>query len=340
MARNTGSGGFKSFSDLLRENGGNGDEEDRNTFAGGETSGLEIQDPKKERERLLREMNERNSDESSVEGNKTKALLQQLMDKAQRNGTAPADDSDEESLQEETFGGAGQRLGSNLDPSAGILSSSPEMIQPQSIVKSRPSKVSREITFWADGFTLGHDSSGKLYRYDDAANAHYLKELDQGRAPLSLLDVELGQRVDVTVKKNTDQKYVQPKRVGGFEGHGARLGSEIPTEISDMTEINTNEIVVKPISEDELARKQPVEKGETKIQIRYANGTKEVYKTSLNTTIEELYAYVKKGGKFNVFVEKPFTINHVFPLKPITEMENTLKDEGLENAAVVQRWVL
>lgn len=336
-----GSGGFKSFSDLLRENGGRDDDEERNTFAGGETSGLEIQDPKKERERLMRQMMQQQQSQSgdASDENGTKALLQQLMEKAQRNGAAPADDSDS-SLEEDNFLGQGQRLGSNLDPSGGIGAISSQTEHPQSIIKARPSKVSREITFWADGFTLGHDPTGKLYKYDDAANAHYLKELDQGRAPLSLLDVELGQRVDVTVKKNTDQKYVPPKRVGGFGGQGARLGSEIPSEVPDMVETKTEAASLKPLSEDELARKQPNEQGETKLQIRYANGTKEVYKVALTTTIGELYAYVKQGGKFGVPAQKPFTVNHVFPLKPITDMDRTLEDEGLKNASVVQRWVV
>ncbi|KAL6928036.1 hypothetical protein ACO0SA_002762 [Hanseniaspora valbyensis] len=337
MARNPGNGGFKSFSDLVREEAG--DDEDRNTFAGGETSGLEIQDPKKERERLMKQLREQSEANGGSSENNTKALLQQLMEKAQQNGAAPADDSDDDFEDEQPLG-QGRRLGSNLDPSVESANQETEQQTPQSIVRSRPSKVSREITFWADGFTLGHDPTGKLYRYDDAANAHYLKELDQGRAPLNLLDVELGQRVDVTVKKNTDQKYVKPKKIGGFEGQGARLGSEVPTEIPEMIEVKSSEGIAKPMTEEEIARKQPVEEGETKLQIRYANGSKEVYKVSLKTTIGELYSYVKQGGKFNTPIEKPFTINHVFPLKPITEMDNTLEDEGLKNAAVVQRWVL
>lgn len=328
-----GNSGFKSFSDLLRENAGTDDDEERNTFAGGETSGLEIQDPKKERERLMKQLREQGQSNSNA-NESTRALLQQLMEKAQKNGAEPADDSDEDFDEGEHFSGQGQRLGSTLSTSP----VSGQIDQPQSIVKSVPSKVSREITFWADGFTLGHDSTGKLYRYDDEANAHYLKELDQGRAPLSLLNVELGQRVDVTVKKNTDQKYVKPKTVGGFEGAGARLGSEVPSEIPDMVEAEKEPKA--PLTEDERARKQNVEEGETKLQIRYANGSKEVYKVSLKTTIRELYAYVKQGGKFNTPENKPFTINNVFPMKPITEMDNTLEDEGLKNSAVVQRWVV
>jgi UBX domain-containing protein 1 len=324
--------GFKSFSDLLRENGDDG--EDRNTFAGGETSGLEIQDPKKQREQLLKQLKERSENEQDEN---SKSILQKLLEKAEQAGSMDdMDESEDELSQEQNFGGSGQRLGGITDPTVQSASSDGERAS-NSILQKKSGKVNREITFWADGFTLGHDPTGKLYRYDDETNAHYLKELDQGRAPLSLLDVEIGQRVDVTVKKNTDQKYVKPKTVGGFEGQGSRLGSEIPSELPDMVEIPK---ATKPLDEDEIARRKETTDDETKLQIRYANGSKEVYICSVKTSIRDLYNYVKQGGKFNTPVDQAFTINHVFPLKPLIDLDKTLEDEGLKNSAVVQRWVL
>lgn len=323
--------GFKSFSDLLREKGE--DDEDRNTFAGGETSGLEIQDPKKQREQMLKQLRERSE---NAQDENTKSILQKLLEKAQQAGSMDDMDESDEDFLEDHFVGHGQRLGVSSDPSVQSTTEKPSGSS-GSILQRKSGKVSREITFWADGFTLGHDPTGKLYRYDDETNSHYLKELDQGRAPLDLLDVEIGQRVDVTVKKNTDQKYVKPKTVGGFEGQGTRLGSDVVSPVPDVVE---EPKVEKPVDEDELARRKETADDETKLQIRYANGSKEVYICSVKTSIRDLYNYVKQGGKFNTPCDKAFTINHVFPLKPLIDLDKTLEDEGLKNSAVVQRWVL
>ena len=64
--------------------------------------------------------------------------------------------------------------------------------------------MTREITFWKQGFTVG---DGPLHRYDDPRNASVLQELNQGRVPMSILDVEFGQDVDVSV-------YKKPTKIG------------------------------------------------------------------------------------------------------------------------------
>lgn len=62
--------------------------------------------------------------------------------------------------------------------------------------------------------------------------------------------------------------------------------------------------VEKPVDEDELARRKETADDETKLQIRYANGSKEVYICSVKTSIRDLYNYVKQGGKFNTPCDK------------------------------------
>lgn len=167
---------FKSFSEMMR--GSEDDDEDpenRNTFAGGETSGLEITDP---------HANDPNYNSNS--------LIKDLLEKARRGGQR-ADEEDSASGEEHQnhFSGKGYRLGSDV-------SAPPTVVEDNTPAKSKPTKVTREITFWKEGFQIGN---GKLYRYDDPENSYYLKELNQGRAPLKLLDVEFGQEVDVTVYK-------------------------------------------------------------------------------------------------------------------------------------------
>ena len=74
------------------------------------------------------------------------------------------------------------------------------------------------------------------------ANSFYLSELNQGRAPLKLLDVQFGQEVEVNVYKKLDEVLIKlPKRkLGGFSGQGQRLGSPIPGE-SSPAEVPKNE---------------------------------------------------------------------------------------------------
>ena len=110
--------------------------------------------------------------------------------------------------------------------------------------------MTREITFWKQGFTVG---DGPLHRYDDPRNASVLQELNQGRVPMSILDVEFGQDVDVSVYKKTDEDWTPPKRkIGGYHGAGHRLGSPVPGEVlvnneaSSQPDIKTETEISKP----------------------------------------------------------------------------------------------
>lgn len=289
---------FRSFSELVR---GNSDDEDeqRNTFAGGETSGLEVSDP-----------------------NDSNSLIRDLLEKAKRGGQQPpTEDNDEEHARKNFFTGKGYRLGSSVDAAPQVVEDIPEEPLP-----SRPRKVTRDITFWKEGFQVG---DGELYRYDDPANSYYLNELNQGRAPLRLLDVEFGQEVDVNVYKKLDESYRPPKRkAGGFTGTGQRLGSPVPGESLSP------EAVVEKSPEVEQSQ-QPEPTGDTSVQIRYTNGKREILRCNSTDTIRYLYDYVKKNSEGS----RPFTLNHAFPVKPIENFDATIKDEGLCNAVVVQRWV-
>ncbi|QEU61367.1 Shp1 [Kluyveromyces lactis] len=296
---------FQSFSDILK--GGDDEDEDRNTFAGGETSGLEITDP---------------------HANDSNSLIRDLLQKARRGGER-AEQEEEENEEAENkkhhFVGKGYRLGSDV-------SAPPTVVEDDTPVVSKPKKVTREITFWKDGFQVG---DGKLYRYDDPENSFYLKELNQGRAPLQLLDVEFGQEVDVTVYKKLEEPYVPPKRkVSGFQGTGKRLGSPIPGDAVNSQSASPAEST--PVG-TEIKEKSPDDelKGDTSVQIRYASGKREVLRCNSTDTIRFLYQHVKA----NTAETRPFTLSHAFPVKPIDEFDSTLKDQDLCNAVVVQRWV-
>lgn len=99
--------------------------------------------------------------------------------------------------------------------------------------------VQRFITFWRNGFSI---EGGDFYSYADPENERLLAEINTGyntrlprthtltrfcsRAPVSVLNVGLGQPVEVIVSKRTNEDYVPESRP--FGGAGTRLGSPVP----------------------------------------------------------------------------------------------------------------
>lgn len=288
---------FKSFQELM--NGGEDEDEEQNFFAGGgEGSGINVENP-----------------------NSSKNLVQDLLRKAEQGGGHPDRMNEDSQPRQPRFDGIGYKLGDSVTPSAQVGS--------RSTAPKRLEKAIREITFWKEGFQVG---DGPLYRYDDPANSTYLSELNSGRAPISLLNVEYGQDVDVNVTKKLDESFVPPKRkIGGFHGEGKRLGSPVSPEYEQPTTINQVEEKkeeVKPMEQEE-------EQGNATVQIRLADGRRIVKKFESTAPVEVIYSFVKGETSSS----REFTLNHAFPVKAIDDLQQSIKDAGLVNSVVVQRWV-
>lgn len=314
--RNTNSGNnskFMSFSDMVRGNADEEDDEDRprNTFAGGETSGLEVTDP-----------------------NDSNSLIKDLLEKARRGGerASQGDDFDDSNTggTAPKFEGRGYRLGSVVDAPSAVVEDNGT-----SLGSAPKGKVKREITFWKEGFQVG---DGELYRYDDPKYAHYLQELNQGRAPLNLLDVEYGQEVDVTVHKKLEESFTPSKKPQtGFRGQGQRLGSPIPGEVEEPQFTQPVKIHNSDDDKPKTEEKKPKAEGDTSIQIRYTSGKREVYRCNGSDTVQSLYDHVKEN---TIDQSRVFTLNHAFPVKLIDQFNSTIEEADLKNATVVQRWVM
>lgn len=295
---------FKTFAQILKESQGeeDGDDESRHTFAGGETSGLEVTDP-----------------------NDLKSLIRDLLEKARKSGES-ANTSELSAPQRNSFTGTGYRLGS--------FDSAPEVVSGQH-APPKPKKVTREITFWKEGFQVGED--GPLYRYDNSANSYYLNELNQGRAPLKLLDVEFGQEVDVNVYKKLEESYKPPKRkLRGLGGTGRRLGSSISENNSPIqTESNLRVTPEASSSHEDQSNEKEKPKGNTSIQIRYADGRREILSCDKTDTVQYIYDYIQK----NTNAARSFTLNQAMPIKVIDQYDSTVEKQNLCNSVIVQRWV-
>lgn len=294
---------FKSFSQLVSEEANDEDDEKNYYAGGGRGSALNVENP-----------------------DEPKNLVQDLLRKAEKNQGHPdrMEEEDEEETQKAKFTGTGYQLGDSTTPSRTIGDSTP--------LSNRPEKAHRQITFWKDGFQVGE---GKLYRYDDPMNAKFLNELNQGRAPLELLDVKMGQDVDVAVMKKLDEEYVPPKRkLGGFHGAGQRLGSPVSPDYVPPAPQSIVEEQKQPETETSKTSEEPEPEGDTQVQIRLADGRRLVRRIMSTANVQELYDYVASETSDS----RSWSLFHAFPVKPINDMSQSIKEAGLANAVAVQRW--
>lgn len=315
---------------LLDYRGDDNDDEDDQTnfFTGGEKSGLQVENPNKDRD-----------EGDGRRGGQSGNLIEQIFQRAEQQMNQPDDrpsaQANDEEVPQRTFTGRGHRLGDTEGPSQDIE-------EEKDVGRNKPLKVSRKITFWKQGFTV---EDGPLHRYDDPQNAHVLEDLIQGRVPVSLLDVEYGQDVDVSVFRKTNEDYVPPKtKTTGFRGEGVRLGSPVPGELATVQE-PVAEKAAEPVkqvaqaSASSTESTKPASKSdvEAPVQIRFANGKRVSHRFKISDATADVYTFVRNHEYSE---PRPFILSLAFPVSPIEDSsELTVAEAKLKNAVVVQRWV-
>ena len=238
------------------------------------------------------------------------------------------------------FTGSGYKLGSESTPASTLSQSSHPMSNPVS--NSLPT-AERILTFWKDGFSI---DDGPLMRFDAPENQEFLEMIKSGYflnfyiffnftsvAPVQYLNVQPGQKVEVKVSHKMEENYVEPpkKPIQPFSGQGNRLGSIIPGEPSTPSQsTNSNDVQVSTLSVDSSL---PT----TSIQVRLADGTRLVVKCNHHHQIRDLYAFIKasRPGESS----KSFHLQTSLPVKILNDMEQTVKDAGLLNSVVFQRYI-
>lgn len=302
---------FATLSDLDRSSqavGGQADSDDepeKNWFTGGEKSGLAVHKPNKR--------------DVFASGNK---LVEDIIKRSQRQ--QQEDDSEGESDGEDGnhFGGTGHRLGSNEVPSQ-VVNAGP------SNSSGRLARVTRTLTFWRNGFSV---EDGALYRYDDPNNIPHLKAIEQGKAPISILNVEYGQSVDVHVIRKLDEDYVAPKRkIGGFHGQGQRLGSPVPGE---KTKSPTPVAESSATSNAGTSTPSEPENADAQVQVQLGDGSRHRRRFLSTGPVQQLYDFVDSVSTSG----RPYTLQTSFPMKKLEDKTISLKEAGLVGSVVIQRW--
>ncbi|CAO3616088.1 unnamed protein product [Cunninghamella echinulata] len=256
--------------------------------------------------------------------NKSNNLIDEILKKAAAGGAAPEDSGSSTQSKPSYFTGSGYKLGSEEEPSVLVNENTDD-----DDTSNQPlPPVTRYLTFWRNGFSV---DDGPLLRYDDPANSAMLSAINSGRAPLSLLNVQHGQPVDVRVARRQDEDYVPPPKAPPkpFEGAGHRLGGSSapsPASTSSGTPTNTSSSLSPP----DVDPNQPT----TSLQIRLVDGSRLVAKFNHTHTVGDIRRYINAERSS----ERPYTLQTTFPVKELKDDNESLKDAGLLNSVVVQRY--
>ncbi len=159
--------------------------------------------------------------------------------------------------------------------------------------------------------------------------------INQGRAPLELLNVEHNQEVDLQLDNQKETKYVQPtKKYKPFSGSGQRLGSPTPgiASVATPSATATLQPTASPSSTSALPIIDDAEPTIT-LQIRLGDGTQMRSRFNTTHTIDDVYGFVTASTP----AQRPFVLMTTFPSKEL-DRSVVLGEEFTRGGVVVQKW--
>ncbi|KAG9244698.1 hypothetical protein BJ878DRAFT_459760 [Calycina marina] len=283
----------------------------RDLFAGGEKSGLAVQDPNR--------------------GNKDpKKLANEILKKARANtkeGQSPASSS-----APSRFRGGGHTLGGDDAPSQHIP-------DPHAQDTSEALLQTRTLHLWADGFSV---ENGPLHRFDDERNAADLAMIQQGRAPPHLMNIRPNEQVDVHLQEHQEDYKAPPKVYKPFGGSGQRLGS--PTPGPSGSSATTMSILAAPTPSAQAAS-TPAEVTidpavpTLSLRIQLANGTRLPARFNTTQTIGDVYDFVNRASTHDI-AGRSWVLATTFPNKDHTNKDMLLGEmaEFKRGGTAVQKW--
>ncbi|PWN93927.1 SEP-domain-containing protein [Acaromyces ingoldii] len=347
------SGGIASLRDLrdsaqaphaAEEDGDDDEKRDRDPahfYTGGERSGLSVENPNRR-----------------ARGGNAPDIVQDILQKAAEAGQrAPDEDwgtggvaargADARQPSSSSFLGTGRTIGDHGPPSdeqetggsvPGALSQTKDDDGEDDDDSSSLEPVVRHITFWQDGFTI---EDGPLCRYDDPRHAETLAAINNKRAPLHLLNVAFGQPVELRVDKRTNEKYkYTPPPLKAFSGSGNRLGSPAPAMGGAASASASSSAVASVPQSSSPATPAHFEvdssKPTTQVQIRLGDGQRLIGRFNHDHTVEDMRRYINASRPG--MATRGYTLHASFPPKVLEDESLTLKDAGLINAVVIQKW--
>ncbi|OMJ23363.1 UBX domain-containing protein 3 [Smittium culicis] len=190
--------------------------------------------------------------------------------------------------------------------------------------------VTRTLHIWRNGFSI---DDGALYSFNDPKSQAILQQILQGQAPLDILNVKVGQPVELVVSKKSNEDFVQQKpKLKAFQGKGSKLSSSTSTAPSASSP-NTASSEPSDLTSDPLQVNE--ELPTTKVLVNLADGTRLAVKVNLTNTIKQLKAHVS-FMKPNVSNGRDFTLKTTYPVKILTQLDQTIEEANLANSVVFQ----
>ncbi|KAB5575425.1 hypothetical protein GE09DRAFT_592759 [Coniochaeta sp. 2T2.1] len=292
-------------------------------FAGGEKSGLAVQDP-----------NQRSND--------PKKLINDIIAKAKANSgrsrssePGPSDPSPGPSR----FRGSGQTVGGDgvesrtiPDPTGNPIPTSASARGPEGPPQERV------LHLWADGFSI---DDGELRRFDDPENAMDLQMIRQGRAPLHLMNVRYDQPVDVKLQQHAENYRALPKVYRPFGGEGRRLGSPVPGDGNAApTPPNTTNTTTSASGSGAQTPATQVDESQPTLllRIQLPDGTRLPARFNTSQTVADVYDFVQRASADTQ--TRPWVLATTFPSKDHTDKGLVLGDmpEFKKGGTAVVKW--
>lgn len=300
-----------------------GDEDEdkqQDMFAGGEKSGLAVQNP-------------------DQAGGNSRDHFQSIMRQAQQNRERPAAAGEEDTPpRPSAFQGRAQTLGGEGTESQ-VVEDPLQRVRDR-MQRQRRERVTRTMHLWADGVSI---DDGPLFRFDDPANQGMMQEIHQGRAPMQLLDVQPDQEVDLNLEPHKDENYVQPKKVyKPFSGQGQRLGSPTPGMEPSSSSTPATSAPAASTSASSPAEPPKPEVDESaptlQLQIRLADGTRMPSRFNTTHTIGDVYNFVNRTSPASN--QRAYALMTTFPSKELDDKSQVLGDmsDFKRGGVVVQKW--
>ncbi|KAJ6452233.1 SEP-domain-containing protein [Mycena sanguinolenta] len=294
-------------------------------FAGGERSGISIQNPDAPSRR------NRDRDRAAVRAPAgAPEMVRELLRRAAETGAAPIlPDPASSSSSFSIFSGGGHTLGSEDIPSTFVPDPNAVPSDP-----SHPPPVRRVLTLWREGISI---EDGPLMRYDDPANAEVLRALNEGLAPPELLNVAPSQPVHMLVTERMREAYVPPRTA--WEG-GVRLGAAVPGDAAASASASTSASGASAASTSAVAQGQAGPKlDETQpvvqVQVRLADGGRLLARLNPTHTVADLRAFIDANASSPA---ASYTLHTTFPTRELASEQPIGEGRaGLGGSVVVQR---
>ncbi|CAK7206975.1 protein phosphatase regulator [Sporothrix eucalyptigena] len=309
------------------KHGGRGD-----LFAGGEKSGLAVQDPTMGGGR-------------GGPGSDAKRVMRDIVAQAKANhraGHGPGGPPSTQAQAPSRFRGAGQTLGGDGVESRTIPDpSAPTGVASGSAGAPSAEHTDRTLHIWQDGFSI---DDGPLHRYDDPGNAADLQMIRQGRAPLHLMNVPFGQAVDIKLHEHEERWHQLPRVYRPFSGEGRRLGSPVPgapaTASISETIAPTTAASASASASSSAAPTVDESLPTLTIRVQLPDGTRLPARFNTTQTIGDVYSFVERALPAGS-QSRSWVLATTFPNKDHTDKTLVLGDttEFKRGGAAVVKWV-